>query len=146
MSTAQGELLAKSPADPYLQYMTSPIQDRVPRIVNILLAYRGLSARQLASKIGLSPQKFSDRMNGRSRFTLEEAEQMAAVLGVGPGVWFDEPEAVMAYLSGGASPEANNRWTSPDVVTLGDDLSSICVTSGIAQMGDSTPGHPVGLS
>lgn len=112
--------------------MSSPIQDRVAKIVSVLLAYRGMPAIQLAQRLGMSRQKFSDRMNGRARFTLEEVERMSEILGVGAGVWFDEPESVMAYLAtrpgdGDTGGEVSNRWTSPTreypLANLRDDAS-----------------------
>lgn len=115
--------------------MTTPTQDRVGRIVNVLLAYRGMSASALAAELGMSRQRFSDRMTGRAKFTLDEAEAMAQALGVGPGVWFDEPEAVMAYLEGGTTPEANNRWTVPDIPRIDDSRSLMRGTRELAQMG-----------
>lgn len=86
----------------------------------------------------MTEQKFSDRMNGRSKFTLDEVEAMARVLGFGPGVWFDEPEAVMSYLEaakrGGADPKTGNRWIQSPLGRLRDAVSLDLTTAEIPQM------------
>lgn len=52
----------------------TPITDAVKR--------SGRRHRDLADHLGLSPVAFSDRMRGRTRWTLTEAHQLSLLLGV----------------------------------------------------------------
>ena len=51
---------------------------------NIAHAVRtsGRRHRDLARLLGLTPQQFSDRMHGRTRWTLTEAADLALALGI----------------------------------------------------------------
>jgi plasmid maintenance system antidote protein VapI len=66
-----------------------------------------MSGSKLATHLGMSRQRFSERMNGRSKFTLDEVSVMSAALGVAPAVWFDEPENALNHLA--AAPQAGLR-------------------------------------
>lgn len=82
------------------------------------MAYRGVTASQLAHHLGMSRQRFSERMNGRSKFTLDEVATMATALAVSPAVWFDEPEHALTHVDGGPFTglrgEARSRCSSTE--------------------------------
>ena len=48
--------------------------------INMALAFRGLSKAELARQLGMSPQNLNQRLK-TERFTKEELEQIAEVLG-----------------------------------------------------------------
>ena len=44
--------------------------------------HSGRRHRHLAEALGLTPSQFSDRMHGRTRWTLTEAHQLSLLLGI----------------------------------------------------------------
>lgn len=93
---------------------------RMPKLVRILLAYRGMTQGHLAERARINPKRLSERMRGQYAFTLEEAARMAVVLGVSPAVWFDEPEAVLGHLEAAREGEVIPRYLTEFASSDGD--------------------------
>lgn len=55
---------------------------RVVDLVREQLHELGMTQAALAGALGLSPMSISDRMNGRSRFTVDEVARLARILGL----------------------------------------------------------------
>lgn len=65
----------------YLYSMTSLVESTAA-LVREELAHRGIRQRQAAPAIGLSQQALSDRLTGRTPFTLPDLERLAELLGI----------------------------------------------------------------
>lgn len=123
--------------------MEHETQDRIRRTLRLLLAARDMNAGQLADKLGMNKQQMSNRITGRTHWSIDLLEDIARVLEVRPAVWFDEPQNALSHLAdtstegnpGGATPEANNRWTSPDNTQTDDFASPFLTTRELACLG-----------
>jgi transcriptional regulator with XRE-family HTH domain len=73
------------------------------RMVKTLLDLTDTKKRDLAESIGMSPQALSDKMNGRSPWSLGEMDAIANALGVTRAVLQRDPDALLAELIGGSS-------------------------------------------
>jgi transcriptional regulator with XRE-family HTH domain len=72
---------------------------RFGRMLKAVLDMLGMKKGYLAALMGISPQSLSDKMNGRSPWTLAEMNAAAAAAGVPRQVLERDPEAVIAELS-----------------------------------------------
>jgi transcriptional regulator with XRE-family HTH domain len=79
-----------------MQHTTqTPIDQRVARVVKIMLAVREENQGDLGRALGLDSGQISRVMNGRRRWSLAELEAMAHHFNVDIGIFFEEPEALV---------------------------------------------------
>lgn len=55
-------------------------------IIKLAIEEKGITQRQLAKEIGISPSRISDYLNGRAEPTLKVAGALCSVLGIAPAV------------------------------------------------------------
>ncbi len=58
----------------------------VAELIELSLAEKGMTQRQLAHEIGVSPSRVNDYVAGRSEPTLRVARQLCSVLNIEPSV------------------------------------------------------------
>jgi ribosome-binding protein aMBF1 (putative translation factor) len=63
-------------------------------VVKLALHLRGLEYKDIAPAMGISPGTLADKLNGRSKVSIGEAAQMAAILEVRLGVLIDRSTPV----------------------------------------------------
>ena len=56
----------------------------IGELISLSLEEKGLTQKQLANELGISPSRVSDYINGRSEPTLRIARALCAVLGIAP--------------------------------------------------------------
>lgn len=69
----------------------SAVEKGVPIIAKKIMGFRGMTARQLAERLHMHPNRLSERMTGKARFTVAELVDMATVLDVDVVVFFRDP-------------------------------------------------------
>lgn len=104
----------------YVQVMDETELNRINTILRVLLGYRNLTMAELAGRLGMKAYNMSNRVTGRAPFTVADLRQMAEVLDVEPGVWFDEPENVFQYLKKQPQPDfrTGSGQTQPELAAL----------------------------
>lgn len=60
----------------------------VSKLIELYLEERGMTQKQLASKIGVSPSRINDYIAGRSEPTLKNAGLLCRVLNIPPALMF----------------------------------------------------------
>jgi len=74
------------------------------QVINMLVAYKGISQAELARRIDMSPQNFRMRIK-RETFTREELDKIAKAVGAAYFAFFQFPEG----LKINAAIEADNK-------------------------------------
>jgi transcriptional regulator with XRE-family HTH domain len=109
----------------------SDLREDIPRIIRTLTGYHHMTLAELGRQIGLSGTRMSEKMHGRSPFTVEQIGAMAEALDVDPGVWFDEPENALLYLRRPEPESQNWKRTDPPAVAalpaVSDDEAAVRV-------------------
>ena len=80
----------------------------VPKVVRMLLAVSGRTARELAEATGMSESKVSERLSGKTRISSDELASWAAFLEVDPGLLYRSPTYLRDALTQGSVPRAAN--------------------------------------
>jgi predicted transcriptional regulator len=77
--------------------------ERIGRMVEVLLDLLGVTKQDLAKSIGLSPSGLGQRISGSRPWRSREVEQVAAALGFPLSVLYADPEDVAGALREGRS-------------------------------------------
>ena len=75
--------------------MTQPLPAAVAATVREVLKSRGLSQQEAAPIFGLSQQALSDRLRGRTPFTLVDLDRLADHLGITVAELLEPPASVV---------------------------------------------------
>jgi antitoxin component HigA of HigAB toxin-antitoxin module len=57
------------------------MQDAIRKTIRVLIAERGLKKKDVAAKIDVSSTSFSNKLHGKSNFTLNEIVALSELLG-----------------------------------------------------------------